>query len=210
MKKLLCICIIGAMLCCGAALSEAEEPGTTISLPALTVTGEEVPEAPADAADEAEAPADAAEETEAPADTAEETEAPAERFALWFEEGFGLSLPEGWVSYPVSPADRTAGLRYALGDGDGHYLYIRVQSGRSADMAALKDMIDADQSLEKTGDLTFGDQPFIAFIDGAHNASGCATLWGDDIVTFLFTPQDDADYMLLATETMETFAAYRE
>ena len=49
----------------------------------------------------------------------------AERFTLRFDEGFALSLPKGWVSYPAGEGP----IRYALGAGDGtRYLYILIQS----------------------------------------------------------------------------------
>ena len=201
---------------CGAA---AEGAGaSSVALPDLTVKttpAAEADDTPAPEAEAAETPAaDGAEgadmpdaTTEAPEEaTPAPTDAPEKRFDLWFEEGFGLAIPEDWVSYPVSEADRQAGLRYALGDGsDARFFYICFQSTRLERPEALSAMIDADEALEKTGDLTFGDVPFVAFIDHARNASGCAMLWGGDIVTFLFSPQTDMDYMMTATEIMETF-----
>ena len=51
--------------------------------------------------------------------------AEAKRFTLRFDEGFALSLPEGWVSYPAGEGP----ICYALGAGDGtRYLYILIQS----------------------------------------------------------------------------------
>ena len=86
--------------------------------------------------------------------------AEAERFTLRFDEGFALSLPKGWVSYPAGEGP----IRYALGAGDGtRYLYILIQSTQ---------------------------------------VDGCATFRDGQLITFLFTPQDDSDFMLEAAQIM--------
>ena len=149
------------------------------------------------------------EATEAPED-AEAEASPAPQaggaFTLWFEEGFGLSLPEGWVSYPVDAADAESGLRYALGDGKGErYLYIQVSDTELTDVEALSAAVEATSGLSKTGSLSFGGVEFISFLDTARNASCCATLWSGDLLMFIFTPQSDLDYMLDASRMMETF-----
>ena len=45
-------------------------------------------------------------------------------FTLRFEDGFSLQLPEGWVSYPVTAEDRSAGVQKP---GDFCLLYYRQQ-----------------------------------------------------------------------------------
>lgn len=125
---------------------------------------------------------------------------------VWFEEGYGLTLPAGWVSYPVSDEDRSGGVRYALGDGSGEdYLYIQSTPTQLQSVTAIEDAVDREDGLTKTGNLTFGGVDFVAFIDSAQNASCCMTLWGDRLVAFVFTPQSNADFMLTATQIMETF-----
>lgn len=125
---------------------------------------------------------------------------------VWFEEGFALSLPEGWVSYDVSDEDREDGIRYSLGDGSGErMLYIQLKSTRIQDVGALGEAVENTDGLSKTGDLSFGDTDFVAFIDSRQNASCCATLWGSDLVVFIFTPQTDSDFMLTASQIMESF-----
>ena len=126
---------------------------------------------------------------------------------VWFEEGFGLSIPEGWVSYPVQAADQAEGVRYALGDGSGErFLFIQLKPTALRNADALSSAIEGEDGLTKTGELSFGGNRFVAFIDLAQNASCCATIWGDRLAVFMFTPQSDADFMLTATQLMQTFA----
>ena len=194
----------------------APEEGAEIeSVDAVEVTGSAEAEA-AEASEEAEegedpSEADAAEDTAEPAEDAPEateipeaestpepdgTEEPEstpepEDCEVWFEEGFGLTLPGGWVSYDVSDEDRESGVRYALGDGTGErMLYIQFKAVGASD-AALK--------------LVCEDTAFVTFIDARQNASCCATLWGGEMAAFVFTPQSDSDFMLTASQLMESF-----
>ena len=135
-----------------------------------------------------------------------EEAAAADDIEVWFAEGFGLTLPAGWVSYPVSEADQASGVRYALGDGTGeHFLYIQVTPTQLTTAAALTEAVDSEDNLTRSGALSFGGTDFVAFIDNARNASCCATLWGDSLAMFVFTPQSDSGFMLTATQVMETF-----
>ena len=127
-------------------------------------------------------------------------------FVLWFDEGFGLTFPAGWVRYDVDADDARAGIRYALGDGEGkRYLYIQLTDSAYADIEALTEAVDAAPGYTKSGSLTFGGQDFVSFIDQEKIASCCATVWGENLLVFIFTPQNDPDYMLDASRMMETF-----
>lgn len=190
--------------------AEAEAPEEEAAEEAAA-SGEETPEDTATAEGEAQA----AKSTEIPeaeptpeAGTTDEPEATPEPedSELWFEEGFGLTLPGGWVSYSLSDEDRESGIRYALGDGTGaRNLYIQFKAVSVADIAALSEAVENTEGLSKTGDLTFGDTGFVTFIDARQNASCCATLWNDDMLAFVFTPQSDSDFMLTASRIMESF-----
>ena len=123
-------------------------------------------------------------------------------FTLRFEDGFSLSLPEGWVSYPV----REPGIRYALGDGTGeHFLYILAQPTSMRTFEEMQSAVEASEACGRTSALDLNGQPFAAFIAPELNASGCVTLWGGNVLTFLFTPQDDSTYMLTVAEIMASF-----
>jgi len=205
-----------ASLAEGYPLTEEAEAGEKAATAAPTANGEEAPEedGKGEGAEksEPEEPDKTAGE-EKPAETAEEEEgdeadeaAGAEGIRVWFEEGFGLTFPAGWVSYTVTEKDRAQGIRYVLGDGSGeHYLYIRAQKSGLSDAGALEEAIGQAEGLELTGALEFGGKPFTAFIDGDKDASGCATLWGSEVITFLFVPRSDSAYLSAVTGLMETF-----
>jgi len=218
MKKVLCLLLI-ACLCGGFALAEGDAAsGLSFDAGFAQARGDAQPPA-----EEAQAPAEEggeSEEAQAPAeesggadeaqglaeesDGAEEAapnEAGAETFELHFDEGFSLRIPRGWVSYPIEDA----AIRYALGDGEGRYLYILGQSADFADFEAMRAAIDAREDCGKTSPLDLNGQPFAAFIVPGLNASGCATLLNGEALTFLFTPQDDSDYMLAVAQIMASF-----
>jgi len=120
-------------------------------------------------------------------------------FALRFDEGFTMSLPEGWVSYPAGNGP----IRYALGPGDGaRFLYIQVQPTDIDNPDAMREAIEKSGQCGKTSPLELNGKDFAAFVAPDLNASGCATIHDGQLITFLFTPQDDSDYMLVAAEIM--------
>ena len=176
----------------------ADAPEAPSESPAADAT--EIPEAEPTQTPEAGA-------TDAPgADASAEPTAEPKFVDVWFEEGFGLSLPEGWVRYDVAEEDRANGIRYALGDGSGErMLYIQMQPTGIADTDALSEAVENTDGLNRTGALTFGDTAFVAFIDPRRNASCCATLWNGELAVFMFTPQTDSDYMLTVSQLMESF-----
>ena len=122
-----------------------------------------------------------------------------ETFTLRFDEGFTMTLPAGWVSYPAGEGP----IRYALGPaGGGRYLYILAQETDIGDFDAMRAAIEASGVCGKTSPLELNGVQFAAFIAPDLNASGCATIHGGELLTFLFTPQDDSDFMLVAAEIM--------
>lgn len=223
MKKWLAIII--AALVAVFSIAWAEEPNAaepTVQAEE-TAAPEEETAAPAEteAPDAGDAPEAVPEAEAAPtADAAElpapeEVEAlttdlpPEESLEIWFEEGFGLSLPSHWVSFPVSEEDQAAGIRYALGDGSGErFLFIQITPTDLQDNTALGDAVDAGETFSKRNTLTFNETPFTTFIDAEANASCCATLWADQLLIFIFTPQSDPDFMLTAPQIMETFTTH--
>ena len=207
MKKLyrLTALMLALMMLCASALAEAAEaPAQTEAAETETVETDAVEAETGEAAlpDPEEVEALEAEAEEAPAEAAD---APVE---LWFDAGFALTLPGDWVSYEVADADKTSGLEYALGDGSGErYLYIYLTPTTLKDIDAVSGAVEADAALSRTGSLSFDGADFVSFIDASQNASCCATLWSDSLLTFCFTPQDEPDFMLTATQIMESFRA---
>ena len=122
-----------------------------------------------------------------------------ERFTLRFDEGFTLSLPEGWVSYPAGEGP----IRYTLGSGDGtRFLYILIQPTRIDSFDALRAAIEANGVCDSISPLELNGRAFAAFIAPALNASGCATFRDGQLITLLFTPRDDSEFMLEAAKIM--------
>ncbi len=120
-------------------------------------------------------------------------------FALRFDEGFTLSLPDGWVSYPAGEG----ATRYALGPGDGaRFLFIQVRPTELDGYDALRAAVEANGDCDRISALDLNGTAFVAFIVPSLNASGCATIHDDNLIAFLFTPQDDSDYMLVAAQIM--------
>ena len=130
-------------------------------------------------------------------------------FTLWFDGEFSLELPEGWASYPVSAVDARAGIQYALGNETGERcLYIqrqKVDGIRNAE--ALQAAIEAREDCSKVQPLELNGQAFASFILPGENVSGCATVLHGDVLTFLFQPQDESDYIMLVAEIMGSFKA---
>ena len=207
MKKQMCVllAVVLAAMSLGAMSLGAMSLGA-MSLGAMAEEAVTLPDPEAITGAVEAGAADAAENETVVEAAAEPEEDEGEPFTLWFEEGFSLELPAGWVSYPVSEAEAGTGLRYALGDGTGaHFLYVQAQPAASADMAALARMIEDDAGKQMTGELNFGGRPFVAFIDVDNDLSGCSTVRNGEILSFLFVPRGDANYMMTATSLMETF-----
>ena len=197
MKKVLCLLLI-VCLCGAFALAEGDAPAGLSFDEGFAKIKDAVQALDGAQAKDAEQTAEA---EQVPAESADDVLARAEEketFELRFDEGFTLRLPVGWVSYPISDA----AIRYALGDGEGRYLYILGQSADFADFDAMCAALNAREDCGKASPLDLNGQPFAAFIVPGLNASACATLLNGEALTFLFTPQDDSDYMLAVAQIM--------
>ncbi len=126
-------------------------------------------------------------------------------FTLWFDGEFSLDLPAGWTSYP--PGD--AGIQYILGDaGAERLLYVTRQRVADIDgQDALRAALEAREDCAKVQALDLNGHPFATFIMPEANVSGCATVMNGNVLTFLFTPQDDSDYMAQVARIMDSFTA---
>ena len=67
---------------------------------------------------------------------------------------------------------------------------------------AMRAAIEANGVCDSTSPLELNGREFAAFVAPTLNASGCATFRDGQLITFLFTPQDDSDFMLEAAEIM--------
>lgn len=123
------------------------------------------------------------------------------KFTLRFEEGFSLTLPEGWVSY--GPLDENT--PYALGDGEGRYLYVQLTDTEFDSFEALQGALDGWEGCTPTSALNLNGQTFAAFILPEQNAGGCATVLNGRQLTVLFTPQSDTEFTVAVAEIMASF-----
>ncbi len=197
MKRAVCLLL---MVCLFGAFALAEGDAPTLSFDGGFAQAKDKATAPTE--DEKEpSPAEGEAQIPAEGEGGASPAAGAETFELRFDEGFSLRIPRGWVSYPI----RDAAIRYALGDGEGRYLYILGRSADFADFEAMRAALDAREDCGKASPLDLNGQPFAAFIVPGLNASGCATLLNGEALTFLFTPQDDSDYMLAVAQIMASF-----
>lgn len=128
-------------------------------------------------------------------------------FTLWFDGEFSLDLPAGWASYPVPEEAAKAGIQFMLGDAEAaRLLYVQRQRVPGiVDCDALRAALEAREDCGKVQELALNGHAFATFIMSAANVSGCATVLNGAVLTFLFTPQDDSDYIMQVAEIMGSF-----
>lgn len=147
--------------------------------------------------------------TDAPEDDAnpQATEAPqTETVSVAFEEGFALELPADWKYYPLSAEMAEMGVIYCLSDAAGErWMYIQSWQSECEDMEALLEVISAASDPENSGIRAFDGGEFIIYNIAAENVSCCAAMLGDQVLNFVFTPQNDMDYMAQAVQIIGTF-----
>lgn len=120
-----------------------------------------------------------------------------------FEDGFSLTLPRDWLSYPVPDADAKAGLVYLLSDAEGaHYLCISSAPCALKGVQALYQAMTDRENAAISGD-------FVTFTDG--DAFAAATLMDGSLWQFLFTDAaDDEAFRALAEEILASLAPAAE
>lgn len=126
---------------------------------------------------------------------------------LWFNGEFSLDLPADWACYPI-PVGRHD-IQYAFGDARAErLLYIQRRSVAGIeDCDALKAVLEERPDCSKVQSLELNGQTFATFLMPEANVSACATVLNGNVLTFLFTPQDDSDYIMQVAEIMASFHA---
>ena len=125
---------------------------------------------------------------------------------LEFEDGFSLSIPADWVSYEVAPELQEQGYLYCLGSQDGaRLMYVQLWPSSCADLNELQSQLETrdDIILRPTGSEE--ESPFLLYNFAEGDCSGCMTLLDGNVLNLLFTPQSDADNMLIAATVMESY-----
>ena len=200
MKQFICALLALTLLCCGALAQEASvtaESTATVSAepdnafaPAQVITAdaEETPEA-----------------TEAPE---EEPAAEPPYLTLAFEDGFSLELPADWLHYEVSDEMARSGVLYCLSDAAANrWLYIQSWSTDCADVDALCALIRETAQPQTSGVYEFNGTQFVVYDLTDADVSCCAALLNGRVLNFVFTPQSDADFMVIAARIIGTFTA---
>lgn len=198
MKQLICALLALTLLCCGALAQEtsvASESTATASAepnnafaPAQVITAdaEETPEA-----------------TEAPE---EEPAAEPTYLTLAFEDGFSLELPADWLHYEVSDEMAQSGVLYCLSDAAANrWLYIQSWITDCADIDALCALIQETAQPQTSGVYEFNGTQFVVYDLTDEDVSCCAALLNDRVLNFVFTPQSDSDFMVIAARIIGTF-----
>ena len=198
MKQFICALLALMLLCCGALAQEADattEPTPTVEAAAENVSGAIAPaEVVTSSAPEA---------TEA---ATEEPDAAQDAVTLAFEDGFSLELPADWLHYEVSDEMAQSGVLYCLSDAAGErWLYIQSWTTDCADIHALCTLIQQTAQPQTSGVYEFNGTQFVVYDLTEGDVSCCAALLGDRVLNFVFTPQSDSDFMVIAARIIGTF-----
>ena len=198
MKQFICALLALTLLCCGALAQEAsvtaESTATASAEPDSAFAPEQVITADAEETPEA---------TEAPE---EEPAAEPTYLTLAFEDGFSLELPEGWLHYEVSDEMAQSGVLYCLSDAAANrWLYIQSWSTDCADIDALCALIRETAQPQTSGVYEFNGTQFVVYDLTDEDVSCCAALLNDRVLNFVFTPQSDSDFMVIAARIIGTF-----
>ena len=198
MKQFICALLALMLLCCGALAQEADvttEPTPTVEAAAENVSGAIAPaEVVTSSAPEA---------TQA---AAEEPDAAQSAVTLAFEDGFSLELPADWLHYEVSDEMAQSGVLYCLSDAAAErWLYIQSWTTDCADIHALCALIQQTAQPQTSGVYEFNGTQFVVYDLTEGDVSCCAALLGDRVLNFVFTPQSDSDFMVIAARIIGTF-----
>ena len=129
-----------------------------------------------------------------------------ETVALAFEDGFALDLPADWKYYPLNAEMAEMGVIYCLSDAAGErWMYIQKWQSDCADMDQLLEVISGASDPGNSGIRDFNGTEFIIYNIAAENVSCCAAMVDGEVLNFVFTPQDDMDFMAQAVQIIGTF-----
>ena len=198
MKQFICALLALTLLCCGALAQEidatAESAATASAEPDIAFAPAQVITADAEETPEA---------TEAPE---EEPAAEPTYLTLAFEDGFSLELPADWLHYEVSDEMAQSGVLYCLSDAAANrWLYIQSWSTDCADIDALCALIRETAQPQTSGVYEFNGTQFVVYDLTDEDVSCCAALLNDRVLNFVFTPQSDSDFMVIAARIIGTF-----
>ena len=192
MKKLFCLALVLCCMLTGAAVAEIEIQPAVIETPA------------AQSENTASEPETSPETEVQPTEEAQAL--PQETVTLGFEDGFALDLPADWKHYPLTREMADMGVLYCLSNASGECrMYIQRWNTDCADMEQLLGVISAASDPGNSGIREFNGTEFIIYNIAAENVSCCAAMVDGRVLNFVFTPQNDMDFMARAVQIIGTF-----
>ena len=204
MKQFICALLALMLLCCGALAQEADasvevEPTAAVQADAGEDSTGAIAPAEVITADVEDAP-------EATESAQEEPSAEQSYVTLAFEDGFSLELPADWLHYEVSDEMAQSGVLYCLSDAAAErWLYIQSWSTDCADIDAFCALIQETAQPQTSGVYEFNGTQFVVYDLTDEDVSCCAALLNDRVLNFVFTPQSDSDFMVIAARIIGTF-----
>ena len=132
--------------------------------------------------------------------------APVEYVTVGFEDGFALSLPNDWMHYAITEEMAEEGVIYCLSSADAsRWLYIQSWLTDCMDIDALSALISETAQPENSGIYRFNETDFVVYDLMDEDVSCCAVLMDGHALNFVFTPQSDSDFMLVAAQIISSF-----
>ena len=133
--------------------------------------------------------------------------APVEFITIGFEDGFSLSLPDDWMHYPISAEMANDSILYCLSSADAsRWLYIQSWETECSNVQELHALISETAKPENSGIYSFNQTDFVVYDLMGSDVSCCAVLTDGGALNFVFTPQSDSDFMLIAAQIISSFA----
>lgn len=135
------------------------------------------------------------------------TQAPVEFITIGFEDGFSLSLPDDWMHYPISAEMADDSVLYCLSSADAsRWLYIQSWETDCKNVQELHALISETAKPENSGVYSFNQTDFVVYDLMDSDVSCCAVLLNGGALNFVFTPQSDSGFMLIAAQIISSFA----
>lgn len=129
-----------------------------------------------------------------------------ESVRLGFEDGFSLELPADWLHYNVDGTMADRGVLYCLSDAAAErWLYIQSWESGCESVDELLDLVNESAAPVNSGKYNFNGSEFVVYDMQEGDVSCCATLLNGDLINFVFTPQSDPDFMVIAAQVIGTF-----
>lgn len=132
---------------------------------------------------------------------------PVEFITIGFEDGFCLSLPSDWLHYPITEDMANDSVLYCLSSADAsRWLYIQSWETDCTNVQDLHALISEIAQPENSGIYSFNQTDFVVYDLVDSDVSCCSVLLNGGALNFVFTPQSDSDFMLIAAQIISSFA----